>query len=108
MLTIVCIKDRSDCGGFVLSAIYTFISFGCSGFDGFKDAEDFNKLRPISKTVYAIVLSAFFVVFGVTFAPGLFQNSDHQISSTLDTSIFIPQNCTNLCLREGVNYNQTQ
>ena len=111
MITIVCIKRKScKCNHFVVSGIYTIISFGCSAFEGVREEDgkdvaleqDF-KLRPISKTVYSIVLIGFSVVFGVTTAPGLLENNIVQTNSTLGNSNFVSQDCTNLCPRESVN-----
>lgn len=98
MVTIICImKKTNECINCGLGGLYTIISFACSAFEGFRKngnathlKQDF-KLRPISKTIYAIVLIGFSVYFGITIAPRLLENSVIQTNSTLGNSSFVPQ-----------------
>ena len=115
MLIIICIKRKSSkCDHFEFSVIYTILSFGCSAWEGRKNenGEDRNlklkfKLRPISKTVFTIVLIGFAVYFRETTAPGLLSNDPTNTKLTFNNSSFNASSCENLCPNDynGTFYN---
>ena len=105
MLIIVCIKRKiSKWKHFWSSAEYTTLSFGCSAWEGRRNETGGDwrlkqkfKLRPISKTVFTIVLIGFLVYFRETTAPGLLSNDLTNTELTFDNSIFNTLTCKNLC-----------
>jgi len=107
-----------------LPLLYTILSFGCSAWEGSRDknGEDDSlkqkfKLRPISKTVFTIVLIGFAVHFSKTTAPGLLSNDPTNTELTFNNSSFNASSCENLCPNDDngsfgsffdTNQNQTE
>ena len=105
MLIIICIKRKiSKCSHFGYSVLYTILSFGCSAWEGFRDKNGEDnilkqkfKLRPISKTVFTIVLIGFAVHFSKTTAPGLLSNDPTNTELTFNNSIISRHNKVSIC-----------
>ena len=121
MLIIICIKRKSSkCSHFGYSVLYTILSFGCSAWEGNRDKNGEDKwlkqkfkLRPISKTVFTIVLIGFAVYFRETTAPGLLSNDPTNTKLTFNNSSFNASSCENLCPNDDIgtfytNQNQTE
>ena len=89
MGVIICIKLRSfNCGALFLP----ILSFGCSSYE--TDQKEI-KLRPISKAVFAAVLVAFSIYYGLTASPKIFNNS--QLENQNSTFELSSSNCSSLC-----------
>ena len=74
------------------SALVSMPSFVCSSLEPYTELD--YRIRPISKSIFALIFIAFSIAYGFSAAPKVFTNN------LIDTNLgFQPSNCTNLCQR---------